>query len=214
MRGTGKVDKFRPITIFGKTNFHEVPVLRNSSLLILILLLAGIFPTVAQVPPQLERARQRMEAQIRAEEDRRRRERGEIDPSAPPKPKVAAMNVDVQAVLSKADHPNFALAKTRTAVRVADGDPLWLYLKFNGKLGDYVRTTAVADEPGKFRYQLFVEIGPKGDVRTLNEYVLEFAKEDLAMQELKINLAPGLMGRNRSIPVFLMASAAARPGLW
>ncbi len=163
--------------------------------------------------PQLERIRKQRDRAIQAEqqreEDRRRKEAGL--PTKNPKP--AVMNVDVQAVVSKADAKNFAEAKPQAAVKVADGDPLWLYVKFNGKLGDYVLTVPT-DDPEAPLYILYAEIGPAGDATTLQRYTLQFAKEDLAATELKLGLAPALQGRNRSLPVFLNAAGTSRPGVW
>jgi hypothetical protein len=178
-----------------------------------------IFATCLTASAQIERAeraRQRMEQLRRAAEDERNRRRSEeLDRlSAIPKPRPAVMNVNVQTVLAKSEYKTFGEAKPHAATHIADGDELWLYAKFNGKLGDYVLTIQDAEDPTDRRYLLWVEIGPKDDVTTLNQYVLEFRKEDLGAQELKINLAPGLPGRNKSIPVFLMMTAASKPGLW
>jgi hypothetical protein len=47
---------------------------------------------------------------------------------------------------------------------------------------------------------MYAEIGPHGDVTSLSQYVIQFTKEDLALTELKIGLAPALFGRtNRSL---------------
>lgn len=161
---------------------------------------------------QMRRSRERMNKSIRTDEKERRRaeERGE----SVPLPKPAVMNSDVQGILTSRDFKSFAEAKSAAVDRVADGENLWLYLKFKTKLGDYVLASRNAEDPAKLTYTLFAEIGPKGDVTALNQYVLQFAKEDLALAELKINLAPGLAGRNRSMPLFLTAAAAAKPGVW
>jgi hypothetical protein len=50
----------------------------------------------------------------------------------------ARMNVDVQMVLAKSELKNFAEAKAATVASIADGDPVWLFVKFNGKLGQWV----------------------------------------------------------------------------
>jgi hypothetical protein len=131
-----------------------------------------------------------------------------------PTPKPAVMNVDVQTALSKLDLKSFAEAKAAEAKKVVDGEPLWLYVKFKTRLGDYVVTTRNPDDPEKLRYTLYAEIGPRGDITALNQYSIEFSKDDLAATEVKINLAPGMFGRNKSIPVFLMTSASSRSGVW
>ncbi len=107
---------------------------------------------------------------IRADEERQRRRNEEAGQPAASKPKAAVMNVDVQVVLSRADHKTFAEAKAASISRVTDGEPLWLYVKFNGKLGDYVLTQPDPEEPAKTRYVLFTEIGPQGDVTALNHF--------------------------------------------
>ncbi|HUR99609.1 MAG TPA: hypothetical protein VMZ26_16205 [Pyrinomonadaceae bacterium] len=163
--------------------------------------------------PQMEKHRERMDRSVKASEDREHDRRLE-EASSLPVPKPAVMNVDVQIVLSKADHKTFAEAKAAEAKKIVDGEPLWLFVKFKSKLGDYVLTTRNPDDAEKLRYTLYAEIGPRGDVTAQSQYTLLFNKEDLAATELKINLAPGLFGRNKSIPVFLMTSGAAKPGLW
>ena len=166
--------------------------MRRSVFLFFVIFLAGSNSAIAQID-QADRARERMERSIRADEARRRHQPENADnASATGKPKPAVMNVNVQTVLTKSEYKSFAEAKPNAVTRIADGDPLWLYVKFNSKLGDYVLTVP---EPGKLnepRYLFYAEIGPQNDVTTLNQYVIEFKKEDLAAQELKINLAPGM----------------------
>jgi hypothetical protein len=155
-----------------------------------------------------------MDESVRATEEIERKRREAMEGEAPPVPRAAVINVDVQGVLSAQDLKSFAEAKLRPSVRLKDGENLWLYLKFKTKLGDYVLTTRDADDPTNVHFTLFAEIGPKGDVTALQQYVLRFVKEDLAATELKINLAPGLAGRNRSIPLFLDAAGSSKPGVW
>jgi hypothetical protein len=124
------------------------------------------------------------------------------------------MNVDVQIVLSKAEHKTFAEAKAAEAKKLVDGEPLWLYVKFKSRLGDYVVTTRNPDDNEKLRYTLYAEVAPRGDITALHQYAIRFAKEDLAATEVKINLAPGMFGRNKSIPVFLLTSGGAKTGVW
>jgi hypothetical protein len=177
-----------------------------------VFFIASIGAAYAQFP-QMEKHRERMDRSVKASEEREH-DRRLAEASNLPVPKPAVMNVDVQIALSKADHKTFALAKAAEAKKIVDGEPLWLYIKFKSKLGDYVLTTRDPDDPEKLRYTLFAEIGPRGDITAQNQYTLLFNKEDLAATELKINLAPGLFGRNKSIPVFLMTTGAAKPGLW
>ena len=174
--------------------------------------LSSDLPVIGQFP-QMERSRRRIDASVRASEEREHDQRLE-EANKLPEPKPAVMNVDVQMVLSKAEYKTFAEAKAREAKRIVDGEPLWLYVKFKGKLGDYVLTTRDAVDREKLRYTLWLETAPKGDAATLHQYTIQFAKEDLAANELRINLAPGLFGRNRSLPVFLMTSAGTKSGVW
>lgn len=163
--------------------------------------------------PQSQRIRDRMDQSIKAsrdrEHDRRLEEEGRL-----PVPRPAVMNVDVQIVLSKAEHKTFAEAKVAAANRIVDGEPLWLYIKFKTRLGDYVVTTRHPDDHEKLRYTLFAEVAPRGDITALSQYAIRFSKEDLAATEVKINLAPGIFGNNRSIPVFLITSGRANTGVW
>src|SRR6185503_8779753 len=183
------------------------------SVLIISILFVGSIVVYSQDFPQKERFRKRTEQSIKAsddrEHDRRLEESGNL-----PVPKPAVMNVDVQIVLSKAEYKTFAEAKTAEAKKIGDGEPLWLYVKFKSKLGDYVLTTRHPEDPERLRYTLYAEVAPRGDITALNQYSIRFAKEDLAATELKINLAPGLFGRNKSMPVFLMTSGAAKSGVW
>lgn len=183
---------------------------------VLLAALAVILTAVVIAPAQIEQAerfKKRMEQSVKASAEREHDERLEAE-SMLPVPKMAVTNVDVQAVLTKAEFKTFTEAKAAEAKKVLDGEPLWLYLKFKTKLGDYVLTTRNPDDHEKLRYTLYAEIGPRGDVTALNQYAIQFAKEDLAATEIKIALAPALFGRNKSIPVFLMTSGSAKPGVW
>lgn len=189
----------------------------------------------AQTPEQAAQIQERNERMLRAEEERRVRmitanaaqtdrmirEAAERDrqrelarSAAIPKPKPAVVNVDVRAVFSRIEYKTFGEAQANAVDRIADGEPLWLYVKFRGKLGDYVFAEPISDEPGRFRYMLFTEIGPQGDVTALTRYVLRFDPSELTATELKINLAPGIFGPVRSIPVWLKTADSARPGVW
>ncbi len=183
------------------------------SVLIIGLLLAASIDVLSQDFPQRERYKRRVEQSIKTSEDRDHDRRLEESANLPV-PKPAVMNVDVQVVLSKIDHKTFAEAKLAEAKKIVDGEPLWMYVKFKSKLGDYVLTTRHPDDPEKLRYTLFAEIGPSGDITAQSQYSIQFSKEDLPATELKISLAPGIFGRNKSIPVFLITSGAAKPGVW
>jgi hypothetical protein len=162
--------------------------------------------------PQQERMKRRIEQSIRA--NTQREPAPAEEESRLPEPKPAVMNVDVQMTLSKAEHKTFAEAKAAEVKKVVDGEPLWLHLKFKNRLGDYVVTTRDEADPEKLRYTLFFEIAPRGDINALYQYVIRFSKEDLAASEIKINLAPGVFGRNKSLPVFLMTTSGVKSGVW
>ena len=180
--------------------------------IIVFLLLLGSSLAFGQIM-QSKRWRDRMDQSVRAtdaaEHDRRLEEEGNL-----PVPKRAVMNVDVQMVLSKADVKTFAEAKAAEAKRVTDGDPLWMYVKFKSKLGDYVITTRNPEDREKLRYTLYAEIAPRGDITALHQYSILFAKEDLTATELKIGLAPGQFGRNKSLPILLMLTNTTKSGVW
>lgn len=166
----------------------------------------------AQIP-QRDRYRERMDRSIKASEDAEH-DRRLAESDKLPTPKKAVMNVDVQMVVTKAEYRSFAEARAAAAGKFLDGEPAWLFVRFNGKLGDYVLTTRDPDDPEKLLYTLFAELAPRGDVTALHQVTLRFAKEDLALPELKINLAPGSFGRNKSIPSFLQTAGEARSGVW
>lgn len=148
------------------------------------------------------------------EAEQKAREDEDLSATAIPKPKPSVLNVDVQAVLTTREYKDFAEAKPFAAKRVNDGDPVWAYIKFNGKLGDYVLTVRDAENDDQFKYMLFAEVGPQSDVTALSRYVIEFSKEDLSLTEVKINLAPGLPGRNAALPVFIDVAGTRGQGLW
>ena len=179
-------------------------------LVILILVLIGLSAAALGQFPQMQRAEERRQQMIRADEER---QRAEAD-GKPKQPVItpAVMNVDVQLVLAKLEYKTFAAAKPFATTRVADGDPLWLYIKFNGNLGRYAHT--MRNPEGGERYVLFVEYGPQGDVTAKSHYMLEFRKDELAMTEIKLSLSPGKAGHNNALPIFIRNVGTSRPGLW
>ncbi len=157
-----------------------------------------------------ERTQQKSEEVRRVEEEKRRLEG---DPkTAAPVIKPSVMNVDVQLVLTKQEYKDFAAAKPFNVSRIVDGDPLWLYFKFNGKLGNWVYTMRNAD--GTERYLFFVEFGPQGDVTAKSHQLIEFRKDELNMTEMKMSLVPGKAGNNKALEIFIKNIAASKPGLW
>jgi len=190
---------------------------KNFIIIGFIFVLVGSTQVLGQDYPieQGRRKRDRINQSIRGSEERARENDRRLDEASRlPVPKSAVMNVDVQIVLSKSELKTFAEAKAAEAKKIVDGEPLWMYVKFKTRLGDYVLTTRSPEDPEKLLYTLYSEVGPRGDVTALNQYSIQFTKEDLAATELRINLAPGAFGRNKSIPVFLMTSGQAKTGVW
>ena len=163
----------------------------------------------AQGKTLAERAAEKTEQIERTEQERRQSESGQNP--ANPEAKPAVMNVDVQMALTKLEYKSFAEAKPNATKIVTDGDDLWLYVKFNGKLDRYVYRQQ--DENGE-RYILFVEYGPEGDVMAKSHSILEFSKNELALTELKMSLSPGKAGGNKSLGIFIKNVAASKPGRW
>jgi hypothetical protein len=162
--------------------------------------------------------RAKIQRQIRAAEERERQSRGDDisadRTTAVSNPKPAVTNVDVEAVLTRNEYRSFAEAKPNSVALIADGQPVWMYIRFNGKLGDYVLTRPDSDAGGNPKYFLFAEIGPQGEQTVQVQFAVQYAREDLMLPELKINLSPGKAGRNASIPLLLAAAGRAGAGRW
>lgn len=186
-------------------------VLRNFSA---ILTLLTFSVAAAAQFPQVRRAEERRDQSIRADEQRQREQEEALSrETGVPRPRPAVTNVDVQMLLATADRKSFAEARLLAAEKIVDGSGLWLYIKFKSKLGDHVYAVRDPEAGNTLRYMLFIEVGPQGDPTALTSYVLQFSPADLALAELKINLAPGFRGIGTT-PVFLEAAAARRPGTW
>ncbi|MEO8648667.1 MAG: hypothetical protein ABI539_05835 [Acidobacteriota bacterium] len=182
--------------------------------ILLVLAFLTIQATVAAQSPQMRRIQDRLRRSAEAERERARRRTMENDPSIPKPPKAAVMNVDVRIAVTTVEYPTFSEAEQNRVEKIADGDTVWLYAKFNGKAGDYTHNIVDADNPGRVRHLLYFEVGPQGDVTTISRYVIELTKQELESPELKINLSPGSMWQKRSLPVLLVAASKGRPGLW
>lgn len=120
----------------------------------------------------------------------------------------------VEIVLATKDYNSFAEAKPNAVNRIVDGDHLWLYIKFDGTLANYVYKTPYADNDGNINYILFLEIGAQGEESSYDDNSLIFKKEQLNVSELKIALAPGAAGRNKSASMFLETVGGGQPGVW
>lgn len=197
------------------TIFWESFSVRSKVLFLAGLMVFGSVSAFAQIE-QSKRQRQRVEQMIKADEERQAEERlrrGDMEP-IPPRPKPARMNIDVQSVIATEDVATFAQAKLKETKKIVDGQPLWLYVKFNGKLGDYVYAVNDRNNRGKFKYMLFVEVGPQNGITSHSQYLMHFTEDELKQTEIKLNLTSGTPGHNRSMPVLLRAAAAAKKGLW
>ncbi len=182
--------------------------MKQAAIYILLVILSNAAAVTAQTT-QIERSRKRMEASSRAsaESERAAREAARR-PTYPP----AKMNIDVQMALTTGEVKDFAEAKPLAVSQISDGDPLWLYIKFNGALERYVHRIEKAEGPEE--YVLFVEIGPQGEMMAKNHYIINFEKADLKLTELKISLSPGANGHIRAMPIFLRNAAKLKPGRW
>jgi hypothetical protein len=126
-----------------------------------------------------------------------------------------AVDTGLEIVLTKREYKSFDEAKTSSVSRVSDGEPLWLYLKFKDSLAKYAYKNPYADAEGNINYFLYVEIGARGkDGEVYANDVLIFKKEELSQNELKIALAPGRAGRNKSLSMFLEAVGGGDAGVW
>ncbi|MCZ2390581.1 MAG: hypothetical protein LC113_05820 [Acidobacteria bacterium] len=156
------------------------------------LLLAAFAIGVNAQFPQIQRARERMQ-------------QASQDPNAPKKPVYKPKtNVDVSMVVAKKDVDSFAVAQPIATAKAADGDPLWLYIRFKDELGKYVFRT---HGEGGDRYLLSLEVGKPGALGTSLRYILSFTEPELKKKELKIALTQGVWGRNDSFPIFLRSVA-------
>ncbi|HKP69158.1 MAG TPA: hypothetical protein VJV05_07735 [Pyrinomonadaceae bacterium] len=185
----------------------------KKTVLIVVIVLFGWSVTDGQIR-QSQRIRDRGDRKVRAVQEDAEHDRRLEEESKLPVPKPAVMNVDVQMVLSKADVKTFAEAKAVEAKKILDGEPVWMYLKFKSKLGDYVITTRNPEDHEKLKYTLYAEVGPRGDITALYQYSIQFAAEDLPSTEFKIGLAPGVLGRNKAIPILLLLTNTTKSGVW
>lgn len=168
-----------------------------------VIFVLGIFSGAALAQfPQMQKGRERLDESERASAAAK-------DGPPAPAPFRAKMNVDVQMLFANQDVKTFAEAKLLAVTRIADGDPLWMYLKFNGLLGKYVLRSV--DENGASRNLLVMEVSQPGDIFAKYHYILSFTDAELALGEIKVALTSGIPGRNRSLPILLRVLAAAKP---
>jgi hypothetical protein len=111
---------------------------------------------------------------------------------------------------------NFEEAEKFKITEVKDGDSLWMYLRFPSALINYIPADehAGTDEDGFDLHSLRVGMGPQDAKEIWNIWAFYFKKRELNTSELKINLAPGVPGRNKSANSFLQTVGRGRPGIW
>lgn len=194
--------------------FREVHIVKKL-VLFSILALTPALPAVGQIRQAQgktadERQREKTEQVLRTDEEYKQlaNRQGSNSPAFLP----ARMNVDVQMVIAKTEFKNFAEAKAAPVAAIGDGEPVWLFVKFNGKLGQWVYR--LRDGNGGERYLIFVEYGPQGDSTAKSHSIIEFHKKDLAATELKFSLAPGKAGHNNSLAIFIANISKSTPGRW
>jgi len=191
-----------------------VVIVKNIALLSIILF-ALTFVAQAQIRQAQGRTVDERTQEKTEQVDRTERELRQLEESkngTPAEVKPAVMNVDVQMALTKLEYKNFAEAKPNTVKEITDGDNLWLYVKFNGKLDRYVYR--LNEENALERYVLFVEYGPEGDTMAKGHQIIEFRKDELNLTELKMSLSPGKAGNNKSLAIFIRNIATSKPGRW
>jgi hypothetical protein len=116
-------------------------------------------------------------------------------------------------VLSKTNHKSFTDAEAYSAEAVADGDALWLYIKFAGKVRDYAyRDRTRPGQPVEFK--LFFEVGVPDQPNLEGAFVLTIPESDLLLSELKFALAPGRAAPERSLPFFLNSVTSEGQRFW
>lgn len=192
---------------------------RAGKILLLAVILGGVYAEGSDVFGQRQRndrVQRRRDQIIQSNREREQQARDAriASENAVPVPKPAALNVNVQAVISGENLASFDEARAASAERIQDGSELWLYIRINGKLGDYAYAVRDPDIGGPIRYMMFLDVGPQNDSTVQARFLLEFADFDLVKSELKINLAPGRPGRNASTPVLLFVAGNRGPGLW
>lgn len=176
-------------------------------------MIGGFYESVSAQFPQGRRHEERRRQAIEADE-KRQRENAESAAAKVPQPKPSVVNKNVRIVLSGKSVNNFDEAAAAQKSKVVDGDDLWLYVKFDTKVGDYVRTVPDTENGGTYKYLLYADVSPQGDLTVISRYVIRFTRDDLELKELKVNLSPGMAGRNAAIPIFVNVAATRKPGLW
>lgn len=185
-----------------------------STFLSIFLIITGLVGVASAQFPQARRNEERRQRAIEADQKRQKENADNAATFTLPQPKPSVVNKNVRIVLSSAAKNTFDEAARSTVSRVKDGDALWMFMKFDTKLGDYVRTVPDHDNDKAYRYYLLADISPLNDPTVLARNVIWFTREDLELKELKVNLSPGIVGRNAALPFFLDVAATRSPGTW
>lgn len=125
-----------------------------------------------------------------------------------------AMNLIAQKgtiIFTHNEYPNFDAAKSHAIKEVKDGDDLWMYAKFDKPMTSF---TAEKDAYGNPAYYLRLGIGAEGNDADWNTSEIILSKEKADLNEIAINLSPGLKNRMRANGIFVYAVGKGQPGVW
>lgn len=118
-------------------------------------------------------------------------------------------------VFTKAKYDNYSAAKSHSVNEIKDGDPLWMYVKFDKPVKNYAVFNEYAHD-GK-PYSLTLGVGPKNDEnREFYKEEIGFSETDLSKNEIELNLAPGSFGKDKASRIILntVAGSRAAAGVW
>lgn len=145
-------------------------------------------------------------------------EKSSVNPSSEPKKIIdETTNSPVgEIIYTNKEYSTFEQALPHKITEVKDGDPLWMYLRFPGPMINYIPAdlSAGIDENGFEVYSFRVGMGPEDASDIWNIWPFYFQKKDLSASEIKINLAPGIAGKNKSANSFLHTVGKGRAGIW
>jgi hypothetical protein len=137
-------------------------------------------------------------------------------------------NPEVEMVLTKSRASSWADAQKKAVTKVSDGDSLWLYLKAEKPMKNYIYRRNRPDSPA----ELELVMAPQGAYTSLSQSidvgntVWSLRPEEMEMKEITISLAPGAsryfmwpgssLARSGKVQFFLefVAGDKARRGQW
>jgi hypothetical protein len=94
-----------------------------------------------------------------------------------------------EAVVTKVQVKSFEEAKSKAVKSVNDGDPVWLWIRFQNPVETYL---AKWEFGGKYLDVLYFVVGPEGDAGTkFNDGFIIPKQSDLKGKVISVNLAPG-----------------------